>query len=384
MGCAHSRMAAINETFPGRLGLQQRVLPSYRVPFFDMLASACEGGMSLFAGQPRAEESIVSGKLQVAKYAPAKNVHLFRGLLYFCYQRGLLDWLNDWKPDALIVEANPRYLSTPAAVKWMQVRERPVIGWGLGAPPSSSPHFLRKWGERKRGAFLNRFDALIAYSQRGADEYAAYGFPREKIFVAYNAVSPVPAALPDRRSFDDAQDKPTTVDRGTILFVGRLQARKRVDSLLRACAEMPDPKPGLIIVGDGLERERLEALARQVYPPAEFIGTKHGDELKPYFAEADLFVLPGTGGLAVQEAMSHGLPIIVAKGDGTQDDLVRPENGWQIPPGDDDALASAIREALSDISRLRKMGDESYRIVSQEINLEKMVEVFLGALNSVS
>ena len=82
----------------------------------------------------------------------------------------------------------------------------------------------------------------------------------------------------------------------------------------------------------------MEALAKQIYPSAEFIGAKHGDELKPYFAEADLFVLPGTGGLAVQEAMSHGLPVIVAKGDGTQDDLVRAENGWQIPPGDYGAL----------------------------------------------
>ena len=155
--------------FPGRLGIQQRVLPSYRVPFFDMLARVCEGGMSLFAGLPRAEESIASGKLQIANHALARNIHLLKGSLYFCYQRGLLDWLADWNPDALIVEANPRYLSTPAAIKWMHDRGRPVLGWGLGALPSASSHFLRKWGERKWRAFLNRFDGLIAYSQRGAD-----------------------------------------------------------------------------------------------------------------------------------------------------------------------------------------------------------------------
>jgi glycosyltransferase involved in cell wall biosynthesis len=358
------------------LGLQQRVLPFYRVPFFDMLAAACEEGMGLFAGKPRAVESIDSGKLKIAKYAPAQNIHLLNGPLYFCYQRGLIDWLHDWNPDVLIVEANPRWLSTPAAITWMQSRGRPVIGWGLGAPPSNSPHFHRKWGERKRGAFISRFEALIAYSQRGADEYAAYGIPREKIFVAHNAVSPAPKVPPDRR--------PSTVDRGNILFVGRLQARKRIDALLRACADMPEPKPRLVIVGDGPERDNLEQVAGQVYPSAVFSGARHGDELKPYFAEADLFVLPGTGGLAVQEAMSHGLPVIVAKGDGTQDDLVRPENGWQIPPGDYDALVSTLREAMSDVSRLRKMGAESYRIVSEEINLEKMVEVFVMALNSVS
>lgn len=359
--------------FSGRLGLQQRVLPSYRVPFFDMLASSCQGGLSLFAGQARGIESISRGELEIAGLVPAQNIHLLNGPLYFCYQRGLLDWLASWDPDALIVEANPRYLSTPAAIRWMEERGRPVIGWGLGAPPLSGPLA----GFRQKGwiRFLQRFDALLAYSQRGADEYAAYGVPRERIFVAHNAVAPAPEALPDRQLF--------TVPHPVLLFVGRLQARKRVDALLHACAEMQN-KPRLIIVGDGPARGSLEALAKGVFPPAEFVGARHGEALKPYFAEADLFVLPGTGGLAVQQAMSYGLPVIVAKGDGTQDDLVRAGNGWQIPPGDNQALVSRMREALSDITRLRKMGAESYRIVSEEINLEKMVEVFVKALNSVT
>ena len=362
-----------NVNFSGRLGLQQRVLPTYRVPFFDMLASACESGLSLFAGEPRPVEGITSSTLQIAHHAQAGNFHLFKGPLYLCYQHGLLDWLENWNPDVLIVEANPRYLSTPAAIQWMKKRGRPVLGWGLGAPSLYGTFS----GFRQKGwmRFLKRFDSLISYSQRGADEYASYGIPYERIFVAHNAVSPAPkTSLPNR---------PEDVDQTTLLFVGRLQVRKRVDSLLRACAEMKET-PKLIIVGDGPERKRLEDVAKQVYPSAEFIGAKHGDELKPYFTEADLFVLPGTGGLAVQEAMSHGLPVIVAKGDGTQDDLVRADNGWQIPPGDDDALVSTLRDALSDVSRLRRMGGESYRIVSEEINLEKMVEAFVGALNSIS
>jgi glycosyltransferase involved in cell wall biosynthesis len=127
-------------------------------------------------------------------------------------------------------------------------------------------------------------------------------------------------------------------------------------------------------------------LAKEIYPSAEFIGARHGVELKPYFMEADLFVLPGTGGLAVQEAMSYGLPVIVAQGDGTQDDLVRRENGWQIPPpsGNFDALLSTIKDALSDVARLRRMGEESYRIVKEEINIEKMADVFVQALKSVT
>jgi len=352
------------KTYSHRLGLQQRVLPSYRVPFFDLLAQSCEGGMSLFAGKARPEEMIASAdKLQVASYKLAQNIHLFHGGFYLCYQRGLMDWLNDWNPDALIMEANLRYLSTPSAIRWMHKRGGRVIGWGLGAPKRN-----KLWS-----AFLSQFDSLISYSQRGADEYAELGFPREKIFVAHNSVSPKPTATPD--------DRQRTIDRGTMLFVGRLQARKKVDSLLRACAEMGS-SPRLIIVGDGPERAALESLAKNVYPSAEFVGEKHGVETHPYFAEADLFVLPGTGGLAVQEAMSHGLPVIVAKGDGTQDDLVREGNGWQIEPDDYRALVGAMKNALSDTARLKVMGKESYRIVSEEINIEKMVDAFMTALNS--
>jgi glycosyltransferase involved in cell wall biosynthesis len=357
--------------FPGKLALQQRVLPNYRAPFFDLLASACEGGMSLFTGLPRPVEGITTANgLKVAKYQLGKNIHLFGGKLYLCYQLGLIDWLESWNPDALIVEANPRYLSTSSAVKWMHERGKLVIGWGLGAPPLSGS--LIGFRQTRRIFFLKQFDALIAYSQRGAEEYAALGFPREKIFVAHNSVSRAPAAPPNRGL--------QTVNRFTVLFVGRLQARKQVDYLLKACAQL-ESKPRLVIIGDGPEREKLKSLAKEIYPSAEFIGAKHGTKLKPYFAEADLFALPGTGGLAVQEAMSYGLPVIVAQGDGTQDDLVRRENGWQIPPDNFEALVSTMKDALSDVARLRRMGAESYRIVKEEINIEKMVETFVTALN---
>jgi glycosyltransferase involved in cell wall biosynthesis len=357
--------------FPGRLAVQQRVLPSYRVPFFDLLASVCEGGMSLFTGQPRSEEGITTAsQTKIAQYQPGQNVHLFDGSLYLCYQRGLMDWLKQWDPDALIVEANPRYLSTPAAVRWMHQRNRPIIGWGLGSPS------IRGYLKQRRASFIRQFDGMIAYSQRGADEYAELGVPRGKIFVAYNSVSAPPGELLPVRQL-------TIDDRPYILFVGRLQARKRIDSLLRACAQLGS-RPRLVIVGDGPERQSLESLAREIYPGAEFVGARHGAELKPYFTEADLFVLPGTGGLAVQEAMSYGLPVIVAQGDGTQDDLVRKGNGWQIPPGDFEALLHTMKDALSDTARLRRMGTESYRIVKEEINIERMVATFVTALNTLT
>ena len=358
--------------YSGKVALQQRVLPTYRIPFFDLLASVCQGGLSVFAGKPlNIESMVIAERLRVGHYEKASNRHFLdpSSPAYFCWQSGFLNWLVEWNPDILVIEANPRYLSTRRAVRWMHRHNRKVLGWGLGTPRTGNPI-----DKLFRIPFLRSLDGVIAYSRRGALEYRQHGV--KHVFVAHNAVAPRPIVPPPSRP-SEFSGQPT------ILFVGRLQTRKRIDILLIACANLPQNlQPQLIIIGDGPAKPEFESLAKSIYPQATFIGAKHGEELDPYYALADLFVLPGTGGLAVQQAMTHGLPVIVAKGDGTQDDLVRVENGWQVPPGDQDALIDCLHFALSDVSRLRDMGKESFRIVSEEINLEKMVEAFLMALNS--
>jgi glycosyltransferase involved in cell wall biosynthesis len=360
-------------SYAGRVGIIQRVLPRYRAPFFDLLASQTNG-LSVFAGQPRPEEAIVSAeKLDRVKWQHARNVHLLSGPLYLCYQRGATDWLREWDPHALIVEANPRYLSTPAAVRWMHAQDRPVLGWGLGARAAGG--LLAAWRTARRKRFLTQFDGLIAYSERGAAEYRAAGYPAERIFVAPNAVAPRPAKPPRRKALSS---------QATLLYVGRLQARKQLDALIRACASLPAAlQPRLVLVGDGPERSELEELARRVYPVTEFTGALFGADLDAQFDAADLFVLPGTGGLAVQQAMAHGLPVIVAEGDGSQADLVQPDNGWLLQRGDEAALRAALRAALQEPQRLGEMGLISFQRVQEAYNLENMVGAFVSALNAV-
>ena len=366
------------------------MLPEYRRAFIDSLAGACQAGLSLFAGQPLPEENVKpASKLYNARYVPARNYNFFpiNSSLYQCWQSGLLTWLADWQPDVLVVEANPRYPSTRLAVRWMHARGRPVVGWGLGAPPIdpgriSAPapfsQLLAGWQKWERMSFLRSLDGLIAYSQRGAQQYRELGLPMKDICVAPNAVSLRPTSdVPSIRS-------PVFDSPGIVLYVGRLQQRKRIDNLLRACANLPHHlQPRLWIVGDGPARAELEQLANETYPRAEFFGARHGSELPPLFSAADLFVLPGTGGLAVQQAMTYALPVIVAEGDGTQADLVRPENGFLVPAQDLTALTAALKAALSDPAKLREMGAESYRIVYEEINVEAMVSAFVKALVNV-
>ena len=368
------------DIFPGRIGIQQRVIPAYRALFLDALAKFCQGGLSVFAGRPLPKEGIepVEG-LNIAKFVHAKNKNFLdpSSSLFMCWQNGFIQWLEEWQPDILIVEANPRYPSTRQAIVWMHKNKRKVIGWGLGALPVEG--LLARLRRRERLSLLLSLDGIIAYSRQGAEQYLKLGLSPEKVSIAFNAADPAPKFPPP--------SKPTqyTMGKATILFVGRLQSRKRIDLLLQACSALPkESQPQLVVVGDGPARGEFERIANHVYPSAKFVGGIHGAELEPYFSEADLFVLPGTGGLAIQQAMAHGLPVIVAHGDGTQDDLVRSENGWQVPPNDVVALTRTLNQALSDPAELRRKGKNAYRIVAEEINIEKMVEVFLQAANEAN
>ncbi|MEW6181256.1 MAG: glycosyltransferase [Chloroflexota bacterium] len=359
---------------PYRLGIQQRILPNYRAPFFEALGEACPRGLGIFAGLPRPAEAVEPQReLHHARLSHARNLHLLGGRFYLCWQAGWRKWLEDWQPEILILEANPRYLSSPALMRWMRTRGRPLIGWGLGAPLAESEGSA--WGKRVWRGFLRQFDALIAYSRRGAEQYARLGFARERIVVAPNAVAPRPLNPPPERppQFEGG--------RARLLYVGRLQARKRVDLLLRACAALPaEFQPEVWIVGDGPVRAELEELAARLYPACRFWGARFGGELEPLFQQADVFVLPGSGGLAVQQAMAYALPVIVGEADGTQSELVTAENGWLLAAADLSALTAALGEALSDAARLRRMGLASYRIVRERVNLEAMVAAFARAV----
>jgi glycosyltransferase involved in cell wall biosynthesis len=355
-----------------RVGLQQRIFPSYRKALFEKLALTCGKGFCLYAGKARTEEHVSSAdNLAHGEHVAANNLHIGHGKVYFCVQTNILAWLRQWQPQVLIMEANPRYLSSYAALRWAKKHGVKVIGWGLGAPEGEKGVIGFFWRR-----FLRRFDAVIAYSHKGASEYEALGIPQASIFVAPNAVLPAPAGCYSSRPPDSVTQ---------ILFVGRLQARKKVDELITACSQFTREGHALqlTIVGDGPERSALEKLAADILPDTVFTRALHGEQAAPFFQQADLFVLPGTGGLAVQEALSYGLPVIVAEADGTQSNMVRSENGWLIDPNNPDGLYNALGAALSTPAVLNEMGKESFRIARDEVNIEMMVSKFTEAIHYV-
>lgn len=344
--------------------------------------------LSVFAGQPLSGEGLrTSEALEIAHYWRASNRYCHGPGGFVCWQSNVLAWLRDFDPDALIVEANPRLLSNWLAIRWMKRRKRPVLGWGLGELNRSGFPWLRY----ARGMIARRLargmNAMIAYSSKAAREYIASGVPNHRVFIAYNAIDNQEsekylAQFGFDSSWMKSWKKSLHFDPllPTVLFVGRLINQKRVDLLVQACVPLFD-RCQLLIVGEGPLRSELESQTSSYGNRVRLIGHQSGEILAKCFIASDIFVLPGSGGLAVHQAMSYGKPVVVSFGDGTEADLVREGvSGVCVRLGDTNDLRKKIARLIEQPDLRRTMGQAGLAIVRNEINLEKMVVSFKRAL----
>jgi len=178
-----------------------------------------------------------------------------------------------------------------------------------------------------------------------------------------------------------------------VLFAAKLSPRKRCGDLLEAylhlaATDRDGPLPYLLIVGDGEQRPMLETRAKQVPAGAvRFLGFRNQSELPRFYDLCDVFVLASVDepwGLAVNEAMNAGKPIIVSDQVGCQPDLVRDgANGFVVRAGDVDGLAESLRRVLASPVAARAMGAESLRIVDG-YSFERNVAGLRQALSAVS
>ena len=365
----------MTEKFDGVICVRQRIVGSYRLPFIDLLAERCSGPVVLISGQSDVGDSVnTSGKLKLAQWIKVKNVRRGFGVFTYYKQPELIEKLNQIKPTVFVSEASPRLSDTARVTRYLKRKNVPSLGWGAG-----TTDFWNRPFKRLRSFYRNRvlshFDGMLCYGTLAQSQYQAIGYKPDNTFVLYNAT----VRQPDGSS---APSRPPCVAPIKVLFIGGLLKTKSIDRLIEAASLLQNDGKSLIvqIVGSGPEAENLQQLAIKLKAPVEFLGRQTGEGLADIARAADLFVLPGLGGLAIQEAMSFGLPVIVTEADGTELDLIQ-ENGWITKKDNTQALADCISEAIADPVELRRRGRESFRIVYEEINLDLMADRLIKAAN---
>jgi glycosyltransferase involved in cell wall biosynthesis len=136
-----------------------------------------------------------------------------------------------------------------------------------------------------------------------------------------------------------------------LLFAGKLQPKKNPILLLDAFAELREAVH-LVFVGNGELEADLKARA-DARPRVHFMPFQNQSVMPAVYRLGDLFVLPSQGpeetwGLALNEAMASGRPVIASTKVGGACDLVRPnENGWIFESGSRPSLVGVLRQGVA-------------------------------------
>jgi glycosyltransferase involved in cell wall biosynthesis len=229
---------------------------------------------------------------------------------------------------------------------------------------------LRSWWTR-------RADRVIVPSRYLARWVVGWGVPAEKIVVIYNAVEPV----------DGVEPLPVPLKTPIkAVTVGRLIPLKRVDGLLEALKELPDL--GLVVVGDGPERPRLERRARElgVSDRVYFAGQRSKKEALGLMAACDLFVLNSVHeGLphVVLEAMALGLPVVATAAGGTPE-VVRDGETGVLVPGRYGTLGASLSALARDPALRRRLGRAARQWIGERLSAENMIRLTEETLFTVA
>jgi glycosyltransferase involved in cell wall biosynthesis len=226
--------------------------------------------------------------------------------------------------------------------------------------------YLHKWLQ----TYERCVDMFLAPSEFVRNKLKASGFPAQRI-----EVLPHFQALPS--------DEQLSTDEGYLLYFGRLSAEKGVNELLHAMVRLPHVP--LVIAGDGPERSRLEALAKELnLNHVLFAGMVQGEKLQKLIAGCSFSVFPShayeTLGKSILESYAWGRPVIASDLGSRREFVQHGVTGLLYADGDREQLAHSIGFLFDRPDLIEKMGAAARTRVKAnhdpEQHMEKLLELY--------
>lgn len=240
----------------------------------------------------------------------------------------------------------------------------------------------RRFVNALRDRIMFGFDGVVLYGEEEVTRMIARGHESGRIYVAPNTIH-----VPNHADLG-------VCTKDSLLFVGRLQPRKRLDELISAFADIAGQIPAdttLDIVGDGVIRRELESLAERlgVRARVRFHGSNtNAEQLKAIFARAYAYVSPDNVGLGVLHAFAYGVPVITSTprltsraghrhGPEYQNLQHRRNSLIASTPAE---LRQYMAEIVTDCALRRALGADAYAHYSTRRTMHGMVAGFQSAI----
>jgi glycosyltransferase involved in cell wall biosynthesis len=201
-------------------------------------------------------------------------------------------------------------------------------------------------------------DAVVLVGSPLHEHAVSIGLPADKLHVVANGTD-----LPDLAGVSDSQRRRDETRR--IVSVSNLVALKGIDDNLHALADIAQRRADLNweyrIIGDGIERQRLEAMTLHlgIADKVRFVGRIPYGETMREIADADIFTLPSWGeafGIVYLEAMARMRPVVGCLENGAADIITHDSDGLLVPPRSVADLSRALERLIVNPDLCRQLG----------------------------
>lgn len=236
--------------------------------------------------------------------------------------------------------------------------------------------WLRSMASR---ATAGRVDRYVAVSTAVSNALVRQGIAPELVTVIMNGVDTEALGRVTPIRVPGADGAPV------VACVSRLETVKGVEHLVRAAVHVPDAI--FAIAGTGSQESRLRevAVAAGVSQRIRLLG--HVDSAPGLLAAADVVAVPSLSeafGLVAAEAMAVGKPVVASAVGGLAEVVADGTTGVLVPPGDQQALAAAIRALLGDPSAASAMGEAGRKRAAELFSEERMAAEYVDLIRGLS
>jgi glycosyltransferase involved in cell wall biosynthesis len=296
---------------------------------------------------------------QVANVASDPGTHKFLGLR----NPMLLDRVMSWQPDVVHINGWA-WLSHLQLLHALKRRGVPTLFFGDSNLLDGKTDGPRWW--IKSAALRQIYSwptACLFTGSANRAYFETFGVPPERLYPCPHSIDvsrfAAPAAPREQEAARWRSELGIAREQTVLLFAGKFDANKRPAQLMRTVAKLRDSRIVLILVGAGELQAEIDVIAAS--DPARFrvLPFQNQSRMPIVYRLGDIFIMPSAAeswGIAVNEALACGRPVVVSDGAGCAADVVDDSCGRIFPRNDWSALGNAIEELKQNSDTLSAMG----------------------------